>query len=374
MTFQDIQFVRSKDYKLIKEIDRGGFGKTVLLRDETIDEDFVCKKYDPYVATAKEEFYKNFVNEIKILHLLNDQNIVRVYNYYLYPEFHTGYILMEHIKGSDIEEFISNNPEKINSCFSQAIKGFAHLENLKILHRDIRPLNILVTEEGVVKIIDFGFGKQIAFENENFNNSISLNWRYPRPSEFSNHIYDFKTEVYFVGKLFEELIQKNVIENFTYTAILRDMIEFDYSRRINSFFDIQRSLLNKTSETVKFEESEKKKYQAFANELLEVLSELQPDCQYIADTQIITRRLEEAYLKSMLEDMLQNNALVTNSFLSGSYTYYKKKVIQVTVLKDFVDLLKSVSIEKRKIIVNNIWQRLDTVTRAEPKLEDDLPF
>lgn len=45
-----IKFIRQKDYKFIKEIGQGGFGKAVLLKDETIDSLFVCKKYAPYSA------------------------------------------------------------------------------------------------------------------------------------------------------------------------------------------------------------------------------------------------------------------------------------------------------------------------------------
>lgn len=65
-----VEFLRSKDFKFIKEIGQGGTGKTVLLHDELIDENFVCKKYSPYFEEHKEEFYNNFVDEIKLLHLL----------------------------------------------------------------------------------------------------------------------------------------------------------------------------------------------------------------------------------------------------------------------------------------------------------------
>ncbi|NLE63026.1 MAG: protein kinase family protein, partial [Bacteroidales bacterium] len=63
-----IEFVRTKDFRFINEIGQGGTGKTVLLKDEIIDETFVCKKYSPYYEEHKELFFKNFVDEIKILH------------------------------------------------------------------------------------------------------------------------------------------------------------------------------------------------------------------------------------------------------------------------------------------------------------------
>ena len=85
MENQIIKFIRQKDYVLVKEIGRGGFGQTVLLKDEVIDSLFVCKKYTPYYPELKEEYFKNFVHEIKLLHLISHSNIVRVFNYYLYP-------------------------------------------------------------------------------------------------------------------------------------------------------------------------------------------------------------------------------------------------------------------------------------------------
>jgi|GEM_PF-3531053 len=62
-------FVRSKSYRLIKSIGQGGTDKTVLLRDDIIEEVFVCKKYAPFYPEHKEQFFFNFVHEIKIMHL-----------------------------------------------------------------------------------------------------------------------------------------------------------------------------------------------------------------------------------------------------------------------------------------------------------------
>lgn len=122
-----IEFIRQKDYKFIEEIGQGGTGRTVLLEDEIINERFVCKKYSPFYDEHKQVFFGNFKDEIKLLHLLNHKNIVRVFNYYLYPEHYTGYILMEYIQGKNINEYLIENPDKLNEIFRQVISGFAHL-------------------------------------------------------------------------------------------------------------------------------------------------------------------------------------------------------------------------------------------------------
>ena len=66
---------------------------------------------------------------------------------------------------------------------------------------------IRIDEDGNLKIIDFGFGKNITSSND-FEKSVSLNWWCELPEEFKIHRYDFQTEVYFVGKLFEKIIEK----------------------------------------------------------------------------------------------------------------------------------------------------------------------
>ena len=132
------------------------------INEKTINENFVCKKYSTFYPEQQALYYNNFVDEIKILYKVNHPNIVRVFNYYLYPEKLTGYIIMEYIDGVDIENYISSNSNEINNIFLQVINGFKYLEEQNILHRDIRPNNILVSNEGVVKIIDFGFGKNIS--------------------------------------------------------------------------------------------------------------------------------------------------------------------------------------------------------------------
>jgi serine/threonine protein kinase len=372
MAKEIIEFLRKKDYLFLSDIGQGGTGKTILIKDEIIDEDFVCKKYSPYYNEHKSEYYKYFLDEIKILYNLYHKNIVRVFNYYLYPEQMTGYILMEYIKGDKIHDFLKNNPEMLNDTFVQVIEGFKHLEENAILHRDIRPDNILVSESKVAKIIDFGFGKRIEFEDD-YDKSVSLNWRYAAPSEFSNKLYDIRTEVYFVGKLFQEIITEEKLENFKYASVLSEMIKVDYSARINSFFDVSRELLLNRSQDIEFSSQEATVYRQFAYFLTDQLSDVDSNIQYIADIDSISSALDDVYRNSMLEDYIQNPVALLRSFIKGAYRYKNKRDFPVRHLKAFIHLLKGVSEDKKKIIINNLWQRLDSVKRRS-NADDDLPF
>jgi serine/threonine-protein kinase len=145
-----VTFLRKRDYVFVKVLGQGACGQTVLLRDDVIGSEFVCKKYLPFNESYRQELFKGFLREIKLLHEVHHLNVVRVFNYYVYPEQFTGYILMEYIAGNDIEEHLRVKPESVNDLFVQAVEGFAYLERQSILHRDIRPLNILVREDGTL--------------------------------------------------------------------------------------------------------------------------------------------------------------------------------------------------------------------------------
>jgi serine/threonine-protein kinase len=368
-----IQFIRSKDYRFIKEIGQGGTGRTVLLEDEIINERFVCKKYSPFHIEHKKMFFDNFKEEIKVLHKLYHSNIVRVFNYYLYPDDFTGYILMEFIEGHNIDLFLKNNPDKLNDIFKQVIDGFVNLELCKILHRDIRPDNILISNDGLLKIIDFGFSKITDLDTD-YNKSISLNWRYNPPKDFEKNIYDYKTEIYFVGKLFEEIITENNFQDFLYKDILKIMTKIDYDDRIDSFFEINRKLISENTFEINFTTVEKYIYQNFADSLINILSKIEYKAEYNTDVKIILTKLHDVYRNSLLEDNIQSVNLVAKCFLKGNFSYYKTQEFKVNTLHEFWKFLNLSSKEAQKIILNNLWQRLDNILRESPKSDDDLPF
>jgi len=326
MDNKNIEFLRKKDFQLIKELGRGGFGKAVLLYDEIIKSYFVCKKYEPYDEIHKVQFFENFVEEIRLLHLMYHQNIVRVYNYYMYPERTTGYIMMEYVQGVNIEEYLTKVPENVNEIFIQIIEGFSYLEKNGILHRDIRNQNIIVTELGVVKIIDFGFGKKINDE-KHFDKSVSLNWWCKVPQEFESKIYNFKTEIYFIGKLFEKILLEKGIECFKFTEVLRKMCNYDAEKRIDSFFAVKSEIHTDQFQEIEFENYEIDSYRDFSSALSESISSIERGVKYFDDIEYIQSKIEEKYKKVMLEQYLPNNSSLIGCFLMGSYKYLPKKII-----------------------------------------------
>ena len=371
-TGQLIKFLRRRDYKLVKELGQGACGQTVLLLDEQIDEHFVCKKYVPYSEAYRQELFSNFVREIKLLHKVHHENVVRVFNYYLYPDQFAGYILMEFVDGSSIDDFLAKYPEMINELFLQAITGFGYLERAGILHRDIRPANLMVRADGTLKIIDLGFGKRIESSND-FDKSITLNWWCEPPNEFKESKYDFRTEVYFVGKLFGEIIQQNSISHFKYSSMLSSMCELNPSTRIQRFSDIEKMIRSEQFFEIEFSEEELYTYRTFAEALCTHFAKIEQSAKYTTDIAKIQTQLNDAYRGFMLEREVPNASVVLRCFVVGTY-YYKEEGLDVWIVREFLKLLKSSTEEKKRIILGNLHTKLDAVPRYVQPEEEEVPF
>ena len=363
-----IKFLRKKDFKFIKELGSGAFGRTILIKDEDINHQFVCKKYMPINGIKKEDYYINFVNEIKLLHLVYHSNIVRVFNYYLYPERQTGYLLMEYIDGLDIVTYLKKYPENINSIFEQTINGFLYLEQEDILHRDIRPMNILVNNEHIVKIIDFGFGKRTNFNQDN-EKSISINWfGGEKPNEFKEKIYNHKTEIYFIGKLFQFILEE-VNTSFKYTNILKKMINPSLNNRIDSFSIIYKSIKNDITIFELFNEEEKNIYQSFSYYFFESLSTIKPLTKLEMDVNKIIIELDILCKRTMLEDYVGTQHIL-KIFLTNNFTYRPRDMFNVDTLTSFTKFFKQLSLEQQNIVLYNLETKLDNVSLDI----DEIPF
>lgn len=370
-----VEFLRKRDFRLVKELGQGACGKTVLLYDEQIDEHFVCKKYTPYSEEHRQELYASFVREIKLLHQVHHPNVVRVFNYYLYPEAFAGFIVMEYIGGSDIDDYLRRTPEQINEVFLQAIDGFAYLERAGILHRDIRPGNLMVTTDGIVKIIDLGFGKHVA-TTKDFEKSISLNWWCETPAEFALSTYTFQTEVYFLGRLFERIIQSHSINHFKYMDALRRMCQGEPSNRSASFSEVEQQVRSNQFFEIEFTEEERDWYRAFSVAVCQQITKIENGAKYVTDISRIQTQLSDAYRALMLERVVPDSSVIIRCLLFGNYYYRGKGNLPVDAVRDFVRLLKTSTEEKCRIILANLHTRFDALPRYAPATEqdDEIPF
>lgn len=369
-----IQFTKQKSYEKIRQIGKGGLAKALLVVDPEINEYFVCKKYEPHYPSHKEKYYNNFKNEIKLMYRFYHKNIIRIFNYHLYPEQYTGYIVMEYVEGQELHDYIIQRPEKINDIFYQTIEAFCYLEENKILHRDIRYNNILVDNNDQVKVIDFGFGKQI-FDNSDYDKSITLNWWCETPKEFNNKLYDFRTEVYFVGMLFKKIINDNNF-SFDFPELLNKMTQFDEDKRVSSFAQVKYEVDSKGNDIEKlFDDYEKSVYQYFSNNLIEAIAHMKDEVRFHTDYNLMIKQLNDVYKSNILEGVVLDISPVISTFISSPCSYWSKYQMPIETLKDFIDLMLSCDDEKFAVLLLNLHNKIHTIeVKVFDNGFDDIPF
>lgn len=369
-----VVFDAKKNFTFIKKLGGGGTGDTHLFKDETTDMLFAIKKYVPKDQRYIDDHYRRFVDEIKILFTISHPNIVRIYNYYLYPQAKTGFLQMEYVDGICIDQYEPMPWDKKGweEVFTEVVAAFEYLEKNHILHRDIRPANIMIDKDGNVKIIDFGFGKQLN-GTRNDDNSILLNWPATEmPNEVQlNQEYDERTEIYFVGTLFRHLL-KNGIKDFRYQHIVEKMIKIHPDQRYSSFSDIMADITAGVLSEIDFTDTQKTCYRVFADALCSHIYSYNNKYNPINDIGQTLSKLAELIRNSSLEQFIQNNSQLIGCFITGGYTFNNRKEIKLQVVTDFYSLVTSLPPAKRKLIFANIYTRLAMIKVVMD--DPDLPF
>ena len=370
-----IMFDQKKYFRRIRELGKGGFGKTYLVEDTTTDSFFAIKKYEPSKENKSAEDYKRFVNEVKIMFQLSHPNIVRVYSHYLYPDYKTGYILMEYIDGMTIDQFCPSEDKNWNDIFLETLRAFKYLEENGILHRDIRMANIMVDKDNNIKIIDFGFGKRYGTGNSEENaNSVILNWlpQSKFPEEIAvNQDYTKQSEIYFLGKLFEALIHDD--STFRYFDVVEKMTKYSFNERYHTFSEILLEYSNTNSIIYEFDDDEKMVYQMFSQALHGLVGKYTDYFSYESDSKLFLDSLSDVVRKNGLENIIQNNAPLISSFITCSFRYYTNRHVDVKIVVDFYNFLKNSDDKKKQIIIENLANKLSAIP-IESISSDDLPF
>lgn len=371
-----VKFDITKNMKCIKKLGQGGTGSTYLFLDESVDMKFAIKKYLPLEEQNRDIYFKRFIEEIKILFRISNDNIVRIYSYYLYPEVKTGYIQMEYIEGETIDKI---NPEDFgkswNEYFVDTINAFDYLYEKGILHRDIRASNFMIDKlTGTLKIIDFGFGKKI--EKDDNPNSICLNWPATiHPEEvITERDYNYSTEIYYIGELFKHLVKND--NTFLYNEILKKMLEYSPDNRYKNYKQIQEDISNDLLSQISFSDSDRELYQNFADDLHNSISKFITNPTFINDLEKIRTSLEKIVRISSLEKYVQNNNDVISCFVETGYRYKTKKTIETEHLIGFYRLLVNSIESRKKIIIDSIIARLRSIPIEIESAydEEELPF
>lgn len=382
-----ISFLKQRDYVMVNNALGGGsFGKTVILKDPYIDELFVAKKYEPEFSEIKEIFYKNFIDEIKILYKLNHPNIVRIFSYYPYEEIYTGYILMEFIDGVNIGEYLSEYEEldtllldkpSPDDIFVQLINAFCYIEENGILHRDIREGNIMIDKSGVVKVIDFGIGKLFdpAHKEDSLIGDINRSDSDTLPLEYYSGEYTTQTDMFYLAELLNRLMStaSHADEmNFSYQEILDKMMNKNPVDRYSSFSEVREAIGKHDFTSLDIPEEDKKLYQQFSNLIYRSISFFSSEPKFVSEPKAVIEKLQKALRNNAFENVVQKNADVINCFVACGYNYDNNVNIPCELVKSFLNWFFNSTPASQELILTNLTTKLSIIRYIEP--EDELPF
>ncbi len=187
---------------------------------------------------SNEEFVRRFKNESKAIAMLSHPNIVKVYDVSFGDLIQ--YIVMEYIDGITLKEYIEHEGSlrwKDAVHFTiQILKGLQHAHDKGIVHRDVKPQNIMVLPDGTIKVTDFGIARFARSEQRTITDKAIGSVHYISPEQARGERTDEKTDIYSVGVILYEMLTGQLpfqAENAVSVAIMQLQREPQLPTEIN---------------------------------------------------------------------------------------------------------------------------------------------
>ena len=155
------------------------------------------------------DLVRRFKNESKAISLLNHPNIVKVYDVSVSENLQ--YIVMEYVDGMTLREYLNERGGKLTSretvhFISQILKALDHAHHNGVVHRDIKPQNIMLLDNGQLRMMDFGIARISRAENQLTGGKAMGSVHYISPEQAKGDETDFTSDIYSVGVMMYEML------------------------------------------------------------------------------------------------------------------------------------------------------------------------
>ena len=194
-------------FEVIEELGKGGMGKVYKVLDKEVNEKIALKLLKPEIAT-EEKTIERFRNELKFARKIGHPNVCRMYD--LNREGDTHYITMELVSGEDLKSTITRIGQfpigKTISIAKQVCDGLSEAHRLGVVHRDLKPQNIMLDKEGNARIMDFGIARSLKAKGLTGAGVMIGTPEYMSPEQVEVKEVDQRSDIYSLGVILYEMV------------------------------------------------------------------------------------------------------------------------------------------------------------------------
>jgi serine/threonine protein kinase len=224
-------------YEIHEVIGVGGMA-TVYRAYDIIDDRTVAIKILKDEFSQNEEFLRRFRNESKAIAVLSHPNIVKVFDVSIGDRIQ--YIVEEYIDGITLKEYLDQQKQikwkEAIHFVVQILRALEHAHNKGIVHRDIKPQNIMLLQDGTIKVTDFGIARFSRSETHTMTAKAIGSVHYIAPEQARGDYTDEKTDIYSVGVMLYEMLTGRLpfeADNAVSVAIMQLQTDPKPPREIN---------------------------------------------------------------------------------------------------------------------------------------------
>jgi serine/threonine protein kinase/tetratricopeptide (TPR) repeat protein len=201
-------------YRIIEELGQGGMGRVYKVYDEDVGEKVALKLLNPAIATD-DATVRRFRTELKLARTITHKNVCRMYD--LGQHEGTSFITMEYVPGENLKSFIRRSGrlpcERAVAIAAQICAGLAEAHRLGVIHRDLKPQNIMIDGEGNARIMDFGIARSVTSAGTTERGMAVGTPEYMSPEQVDGEEADARSDLYALGAvLFEMLTGRTLFE------------------------------------------------------------------------------------------------------------------------------------------------------------------